>query len=74
MRLFFPLISAHQIIPDWDGVEVTHANEAQAAALEVLKALRDDSSVPLDLSGWTLRAVDASCSVVFSLDLDIPIQ
>jgi hypothetical protein len=68
MRLYFPLVSKHEIIPDWEGVEVADVQSALVAAREVLEALREDPG--LDLSGWTLRAVDSSCSIVFSLDLD----
>jgi hypothetical protein len=68
MRLFFVLVSKHDIIPDWKGVEVADVQSAQIAAREVLEDLREDPS--LDLSGWTLRAVDSSGSIAFSLVLD----
>jgi hypothetical protein len=68
MRLFFLLVSKHEIIPDWEGVEVNDVQSAQIAAREVLEALREDPN--LDFSGWTVRAVDSSGSIAFSLDLD----
>ena len=74
MRLFFPLVSVHETIPDREGVEVVDVRSAQTAALEVLSALRDDSSGVLDFTGWTLMAVDSSGTVIFSLDLDSPIR
>ena len=50
-------------------------SEAQAAALEMLQDLRqNDPSATEDFSGWTLRVTDAAGAVVFSLDLDSPIQ
>jgi hypothetical protein len=68
MRLFFLLVSPHEIIPDWEGIEVADVQLAQIATWELLAELRENPS--LDLSGWTLRVVDSSRSTVFSLDLD----
>jgi hypothetical protein len=68
MRLFFLLVSKHEIIPDWEGVEVADVQSAQIAAREVLEALREDPN--FDLSGWMVRAVDSSGSIAFSLDLE----
>jgi hypothetical protein len=72
MRLYFLSVSKHEIIPDWEGVEVADVPSALVAAREVLAVLREDPG--LDLSGWALRAVDSSCSIVFSLDLDGSVQ
>ncbi|HEX2135518.1 MAG TPA: hypothetical protein VHG30_06355 [Microvirga sp.] len=75
MRLFFHLVSEHETIPDMKGVEVADLSEAQAAALEVLREFRQrDPSVTGKFSGWTLRVTDAAGAVVFTLDLDSPIQ
>jgi hypothetical protein len=61
-------VSKHEIIPDWEGVEVADVPSAQIATREVLEALREDPH--FDRSGWTVRAVDSSGSIAFSLDLD----
>ena len=68
MRLFFHLVSKHETIPDVQGAEVADVCEAQVTVLEFLQEQRHDPPFTLNMSGWTLRATDASGGVSFDLD------
>ena len=71
MRLYFHLVSAHEVIRDREGVEVADLYEARAQAVRAIRELRqEDASAARDWSGWTLTVADESGAVVFSLDLD----
>ena len=68
MRIYFHLKSAHEVILDPKGVELSDLQEARVHALEVIEELR-----PKDAqywSGWTLAATDAAGAVLFTIDLD----
>ncbi len=70
MRLYFHLRDRDHFMPDAEGVEVDDLEQARAAALEMLRELRqEDPSAARGWSGWTLDATDAAGRVVFSLDL-----
>jgi hypothetical protein len=71
MRLYFHLRDKHHSIPDSDGVEVSDLAQARAAALDMLRELREkDPSTAQEWSGWRLEATDAAGVVVFRIDLD----
>jgi hypothetical protein len=70
-RLYFDLGDSEYSVPDVNGIEVSDLEEARRAALETIHRLRQEHpSVAQDWSGWTLRVVDTSGSVVFSIPLD----
>ena len=68
VRIYFHLKSAHEILLDGEGVEVSDPQEARVQAALVIEELR-----PTDAqywSGWTLTATDAAGRVLFAVDLD----
>ena len=71
MRLFFHLVSAHEVILDHDGVEVADLDQARAQAMRAIEEFRHEhASAARDGSGWTLIVGDPSGAVLFSLHLD----
>jgi hypothetical protein len=67
VRIYFHLKSAHEMLRDGEGVEVSGPQEARAQAALVIEELR-----PKDVhlwSGWTLTATAAG-RVLFAVDLD----
>jgi hypothetical protein len=71
MRLYFDLRNHQYTLPDVYGVEVSDVHEARRAALEMIRALRDeDPAVAQNWSGWKVSVVDAAGTVAFAIDLD----
>ena len=71
LRLYFHLVDHYDSIPDLEGVVVEDVHQAEAAALAMLRELRqEDASTAQDWSGWTLNATDPVGQVVFSMNLD----
>ncbi len=67
MRIYFHLKSAHELILDPEGVEVSDPQEARVQAVLVIEELRlTDAQY---WSGWTLAATDAAGGVLFTVDL-----
>src|SRR3712207_5848023 len=72
MRLYFDLRNSEYTVPDVRGVEVPDLTEAGRVALKMIGTLREeDPSAAQDWSGWTLQAVDAAGSTVFSTALSV---
>ena len=70
MRVYFHLRSAHDVIFDPEGLEVSDLQEARGQATLAIEELRqEDVAAARDWSGWTLTVADASGEVLFSLDL-----
>jgi hypothetical protein len=67
VRIYFHLKSAHTVILDPEGVEVSDPQEARVQALEVIDELRQKDAQ--SWSGWTLAATDAAGSVLFMVEL-----
>ena len=75
MWVYFHLRAKNDSIPDMEGVEVADVEEARTAALEMLREFRqEDAWVARDWRGWTLEATDDAGRVLFSLDLENPVQ
>jgi hypothetical protein len=68
VRIYFHLKSAHEILLDEEGVEVSDPHEARVQAALVIEELR--STDVQYWSGWTLTAADAAGRVLFAVDLD----
>jgi hypothetical protein len=69
--VYFHLRSAHDVIFDLEGLEVSDLQEARVQAIRALEEVRqEDASAVRDWSGWTLTVADARGTVLFSLDLD----
>jgi hypothetical protein len=74
-RLYFDLVTTHQSIPDREGIEVDHVDQATAAVAEMLEEHRqDDASTAQQWSGWTLSVRDGAGHVLFSVDLHSHVQ
>ena len=74
-RLYFDLVNRHHSIPDREGIEVDDVDQAKAAVAEMLDEHRqEDASTAQKWSGWTLSVRDSAGQVLFSVDLDSPIQ
>ena len=71
MRIYFHLKSAHEVILDVEGVEVSSVQEAREQALLAIEELRYQDGQ--HWSGWTLAATDAARDVLFTVDLDSPV-
>ena len=71
MQCYFNLVSAHQVIPDDEGVEVGDLNRARTLALEVVAEMLQDGEAQIaDWRGWQLEATSGSGAVLFILCLD----
>jgi hypothetical protein len=69
-RLYFNLVSAHDALPDREGVEVVDVRQAKEAAVTLVDELRqEDASTAQEWSGWTLNVTDSVGSVLFSIPL-----
>jgi hypothetical protein len=68
VRIYFHLKSAHEVILDPTGVEVSGSQDARVQASEVIEELRQTDA--RYWSGWTLTATDAAGAVLFTVDLD----
>ena len=71
MRLYFHFTNGREVLTDVQGIEVVDLEEARRDALSTITEMRSDNQATgQDWSGWTLRVVDASGTVVFTIDLD----
>jgi hypothetical protein len=71
LRVYFHLRSAHDVILDPEGVEVSNLQEARVQAIRAMEELRhEDAAAAREWSGWTLTVADASGTILFSLNLD----
>jgi hypothetical protein len=68
VRIYFHLKSAHEILLDGEGVEVSDPQEARVQAARLIEELRPQEAQYW--SGWTLTATDAAGRVLFAVDLD----
>jgi hypothetical protein len=69
-RLYFNLVSAHDSLPDREGVEVVDVSQAQAILTIMVDELRqEDASTAQERSGWTLNVTDGVGRVLFSIPL-----
>jgi hypothetical protein len=71
VRVYFHLTSAHDVILDSEGVEVSDLQEARVQAIRAIEEVRqEDASAARDWLGWTLAVADERGTVLFSLGLD----
>jgi hypothetical protein len=70
MRCYLDLIGTTEIIPDETGIEVSDLHEARAEILRMLaEVLEADPALAAEWRGWTLRVVDSSRQLLFSVSL-----
>jgi len=71
MRCHFDLASAHQTLPDDQGVEVADLDEARTLARDAIReAIQEGDLTIADCPGWRLEARDASGAILFTIRLD----
>jgi hypothetical protein len=68
-RLYFNLVSAHDSLPDREGVEVVDVSQAQAILTIMVDELRQEDASTAEWSGWTLNVTDGVGRVLFSIPL-----
>ena len=68
VRIYFHLKSAHEILLDGEGVEVSDPQETRVQVALLIEELR--SKDVQYWSGWTLTATDAAGRILFAVDLD----
>jgi hypothetical protein len=71
MQCYFNLVSADQIITDYEGLDVADPDEAHTEVLKAAAEIIQDGETGLtDWRGWHVEATDASGAVLFTIRLD----
>ncbi|GJD52781.1 hypothetical protein OPKNFCMD_5548 [Methylobacterium crusticola] len=68
-RFYFHLINVTAKIEDPDGVEADNLEQAEAEAISVIDAMRDNGDLILDSAEWRLEICDEDGRVIRSIRL-----